>query len=110
MQIQIETSQIELPPKKRDTIRRMSNRILSRFSKHIRGLHLTLKDVNGRKGGRDKVCTLRLTLVHGGEVLVIDRSRSIAKAVYRGLRRSRALLKRSITRQRTYRRSELAYA
>ena len=110
MQVRIETSQIDLPHEKRHSIERASARVLARFSRHIRKLHLSVKDVNGRKGGRDKVCTLRLTLEKGGEVLVIDRSRSLARAILRGLRRSRALLKKHIARQRRYNRGDLVYA
>lgn len=107
MNIQIETQGIVIPAHSLPILRKRILRSMAHVSEHVNRLHLSLRDVNGAKGGCDKVCTLRATLVEGGEVLVVDRSARLPKALFRGLRRSRHLIRRELKRRRQLARGRL---
>ena len=108
MKIQIETQDIVIPTHSLPTLRKRVLRAMAQVSEHVNCLHLSLRDINGAKGGRDKVCTVRATLMQGGEVLVVDRSARLPKAIFRGLRRSKHLIRRELKRRRQLPRGRLA--
>ena len=100
MDVRIETQNVVLPSNSLLGLRRRIARVMRNLSQSIDYLHVTLRDVNGDKGGRDKVCTIRARLLRGGEVVVVDRSSKTPKALFRGLRRARNLVHREIKRRR----------
>lgn len=100
MDIQIETQDVDLPPHSLISLRQRVLRAMGRVGDNVRCLHLSLRDVNGTKGGRDKVCVVRVALNSGGEVLVVDRSRRLPRALFRGLRRSKVLIRRELKKRR----------
>jgi hypothetical protein len=86
MNVLIETSQLKLNQYDRSE---MSSHVIdtfSRFSLQIQHMQLTLKDVNGAKGGIDKICTLSTTFVHGGKMIVTEKVGNIRQALSRALR------------------------
>lgn len=100
MNVHIDAHHIELPDTV--TVEQRVRRSLSRFAEHLRRVTVTLRDDNGPRGGRDKVCTLRVELQGGGgQIIVIDRSASLQRAITRNLRRSRLLVARALKRRRS---------
>ena len=104
VEVLIETQDVKLPTHGVGSLRRRVAKAMQHISTHVSRLHLNIKDVNGEKGGRDKVCTVRLTLVDGGEVVVVDKGEKVRKAMFRALRRSRLLIRRELKRRRQQRR------
>lgn len=100
MNIQIETQDVSLPANSLPKLRKQIARSMNNVSEQINRLHLTMRDVNGAKGGYDKVCTVRATLVDGGELLVMDRSNRLPRALFRGLRRIKRSIRRDLKRRR----------
>ena len=100
MDIQIETQNIEIPRHSSKRLRQRIRRAMNQAGLQIARLHLNLRDVNGNKGGRDKVCTVRATLATGGEVVVVDRGTGMRESLFRALRRSRSLIRRELVRRR----------
>ncbi len=100
MDIQIETQNVAIPRRTGARLRKRIRRVMDHAGLQITRLHLSMRDVNGRKGGRDKVCTVRATLATGGEVVVVDRSSTVRKGLFRALRRSRGLIRRELVRRR----------
>ena len=101
MEIQLRTQEIEIP---RNGVRDLSRRLARRFSGvtfRISRLHVTLKDINGPRGGRDKECILRAELAGGGEVLVRDRSNHLRRAIDRCARRLKHAVGRETRRRKT---------
>ncbi len=45
---------------------------LGRFAGRVRSLHITLKDLNGPRGGLDKHCRLAIRLDRPGRLIVIE--------------------------------------
>ena len=52
-------------------VRRSLGRKLGKFAQHIERISVRYEDVNGPKGGRDKLCRIKVTL-SGLEPVVID--------------------------------------
>ena len=100
MEVLIETQNVILPTNGTSTLRRRVSKAMQRLSTHVSRLHLSIKDVNGKKGGRDKVCTVRATLVQGGQIVVIDKSEKVRRALFRALRRSRSVIRSELKRRR----------
>ena len=100
MDIQIETQNVEIPPHSSTRLRSRIRQAMDKAGLQISRLHLSLRDVNGSKGGRDKVCTVRATLVTGGEVVVVDRGTKVRESLFRALRRSKTVIRRELIRRR----------
>jgi len=98
MRVFIDSQHIELPS--RTTVEHHVQRVLTRFANRLERVALTLRDDNGPRGGRDKVCTLRADLRGGGQIIVVDRSSNLKRAIARSLRRARSLVAREFARKR----------
>ncbi|XOV85599.1 MAG: hypothetical protein ACFHXK_10890 [bacterium] len=104
MEVQIETQNVEIPVNSSRNLAERVRKSMSHVGNHVLRLHLSLRDVNGLKGGRDKVCTIRATLASGGEVVVVDRNKQVRKALFNALRRGRVVINRELKRRRQQKR------
>ena len=109
MNIHLRTQDVALPPRGGDAIRRRVERMFSGLASRISHLHVTLKDVNGPRGGRDKVCILRAELADGGEVLVRGRSDHMRRALEVCARRFKDSVYRQIERRESRRRQRVRF-
>lgn len=101
MKIDIRSKGLPQDRAARDRIRRRLRFAVGRFADRVERVSISLEDTNGAKGGVDKRCRIRLTLVEGGEPLLaedtdeeifvaIDRAaKRIGRSVARRLKRSR---------------------
>ncbi|XOV89156.1 MAG: hypothetical protein ACFHX7_04500 [Pseudomonadota bacterium] len=99
MQVQFETRQVELPARSNSRMSGRISRVFHKFESVIHRLHVTLKDVNGPRGGEDKVCLLRVELKGGGQVVVREQGESLARSIGRCLRRGIHLVSREHKRR-----------
>ncbi len=67
MNITIHAKGFEVTPPIRDYVEKRLQAAVDRFEHMVRGAHVTLEDVNGPKGGRDKRCRLLFTGAPGAE-------------------------------------------
>jgi putative sigma-54 modulation protein len=109
MNVQIETSQLKLSRNDRSEMSSHVIGTLSRFSLQIQHMQLTLKDVNGAKGGIDKICTLSTTFVHGGKIIVTEKAGNIYQALSRALRVMRNRVSQQLGRKQSQRYDKIAY-
>ena len=100
MQVILETQDIRLPAGSRGDLMDRVRRSLTRLNDSIARLHVHLKDINGPRGGRDKICMLRAELASGGQIVVVDQSSELRRAISRCLRRGRSLVSRELQRRR----------
>jgi hypothetical protein len=66
-------------------IRQKMERKLAKFSRSIERVSVRLKDINGPRGGRDKVCRIKIVFNGLPTVLIEERSHSTNAAVQRAL-------------------------
>jgi ribosome-associated translation inhibitor RaiA len=90
MKLQIKTRGVVVTKALRDLAERRIRAALSRFVNTVRTVDLTLTDVNGPRGGIDKLARLHIA-GHGFLPIVIEQSdreagRAIAFAIERGAR------------------------
>jgi ribosomal subunit interface protein len=71
MNLEIRGIDLEPTDAIRNHIERRLSFALSRFSDHLKGVEVRLRDENGPKGGIDKVCRVKATL-RGRPTLVVE--------------------------------------
>lgn len=109
MNVLIETSQLKLSRNDRSEISSHVIETFSRFSLQIQNMQLTLKDVNGAKGGIDKICTLSMKFVHGEKIIVTEKADNIRQALSRALRVMRNRVSQQLGRKRSQRYDKIAH-
>ena len=67
-----------------------------RFQPHIREIDVVLRDVNGPRGGLDKLCRVTAKLRGGGAVEIEERNSSFLGAIRVAAKRLRRLLARRV--------------
>ena len=76
-------------------------RALGRFVALVRDVHVRVRDVNGRRGGVDQLCSLDVRLADGGHLYLSDLAGQPESALRRLARRSKRILQRRARRPRT---------
>jgi len=100
MKLEIRARHLELTSTLLDLVDRRARYGLSRFGPMIRGVHVTLADVNGPKGGVDKVCRLRLTVQGFGAPIIIEQADDrIERALDTALDRAAHTIARQLDRR-----------
>ena len=92
MQVFLETSDVVIPRNEGQALSLRFRDAFARLAGRIHGLHVSFRDVNGPRGGRDKLCVIRVELAKGGQVIVRERSASLGRAISRSIRRARVLV------------------
>ena len=95
MQVRVDTQHVSLPRRGAATLANRIARVFARAAAQVTRVHITLKDIRGGRNGRNKVCVLRADLADGGQVVVMDRSAKLRRALFRCLRRGRDLIRAS---------------
>ena len=101
--ISIAVRRINLSKDSRKKFRARALKVLSRYEHRITSAKLTFTDINGQKGGIDKVCTMQARLVHGGEIVVTKKADHLLMAFSRSLQSIRHSIARLSDRQRRQR-------
>lgn len=99
MNVRLTTQHVEVPPSSGEALTERVRQTLARLGDRIRGVQMTLKDINGPRGGRDKVCLLRAELTDGRQIVVVDRSDRMRDAISSCLRRTKALVAKQVKRR-----------
>ena len=100
MKLDIRARGLELTPTLRDLVDRRVRYGLSRFGPVIRAVHVTLADVNGPKGGIDKLCRLRLRTGAGSSIVVEQADQRIERALDTAVDRAGENVARQLDRGR----------
>lgn len=81
MLIEVTNRNVTLADGVREWIERRLQFALGRFSSCIRRVSVVFSDVNGGRGGCDKQCRMKITLIRGGEVVIEDIDPSVLTVV-----------------------------
>ncbi len=80
MLISVTLRKMALNEQQQDWIERRIQFALGRFVSRIRRVSAIFSDINGARGGVDKKCRLRISLIPNGEVVVDDVDTSVEAA------------------------------
>lgn len=81
-------------------LRRKLGSKLGKFARAIERVSVRIKDVNGPRGGIDKLCRIKVVLSGLPSVVVEQQHASLQAAVERALRRTERAVKRNVQRRR----------
>jgi putative sigma-54 modulation protein len=100
MDVTLDTRNVTVPATFRNRLTHRVSGFFSRFDHSVRKLHVTLKDVNGPRGGIDKVCQLNIELTDGKQIIVQECSNRLVKSIGLSIRRARNLVARQLKKKR----------
>jgi len=107
VQVNLRTHHVSLPPRSGASVISQFNRRLGLYADRIDKVDVMLKDINGPRGGRDKVCHVRARLRDGTLINVEDRATVMRRAIYRCSQRARLSIGRAVKRRSEHRRRSL---
>jgi hypothetical protein len=96
MKLRLATRGIGLSADLHDYVSRRAHFSLGRFAGRIRSLSVHLTDVNGPRGGVDKLCDIRVALGLRQEVFVRERRANIHAAVAFAMDRAERAVQRQL--------------
>ena len=96
MKLRLTTRGIKFSADLNEYVTRRAHFSLGRFSGRIRSLSIRLADVNGPRGGIDKLCHLRVDVGLRQEVVVRERQASIHAAVAFAMERAERAVQRQL--------------
>jgi putative sigma-54 modulation protein len=89
MELPIRTRSIELTDELRDLVSKRMQMALDTFGDRIEGTFVYLTDLNGPRGGVDKLCQLTIRAHRVGDVVVRETGATFAVALSRAARRAK---------------------
>ena len=101
MKLVLRSRHVVLTPTLRDQILRRIELAFARISSEIHAVNCTISDVNGPRGGPDKLVSLRVRGAFGG-LIVEHTGTDAATAVSLAADRAERALLRSIARRRSF--------
>lgn len=107
MNVNVQAHHVALPSHAARELAHRAGLALERFSSGIARIEMTLKDINGPRGGKDKECVVRAELVDGRYIVVIDRNVSMRRSIGNALRRAKLIIANEMRRRKDRVRSRL---
>jgi ribosome-associated translation inhibitor RaiA len=97
----IRTAGTALDADDRAYVRRKLGRKLGKFARAVERVTVRVRDVNGPRGGVDKLCSIKVVLTGLPSVVVEQKHASLQAAMDAALRRTEVAVRRSVKRRTT---------
>ena len=104
MKLELRAKGIQVTEKLRAHIDQRLRSALGRFGDRVRRVSVSLKDINGPKGGEDIRCEIRAQIANSGSLVIQETNTNSFAAVARASARARQTLARQIGRIKARRR------
>lgn len=108
MRIDIQTTEMNLGQSFKQKLKTKITRLFQHNSRYIHQINITLRDVNGPKGGEDKLCKVNIFAGKGKHILVSVRQTSALKAATLAIRKANNSLQRQLGKARVIEHTSLA--
>ena len=110
MQINVTSTNLVVSKKVKEELTSRIKSVFGRTQDRITKASVTLSDVNGPKGGRDKECKVKLTLPGHPTILVMARKDNMFKAIATALSTANITLKKKLKKHRELQRQQILAA
>lgn len=101
MKISIRTRHVDLTPTEREHVLRRTRFALGRWGIDVTHVDVTLADVNGPRGGADKLCRVRVRGRGGTDVVIEQPGADLLATVGEAIDRAARTTTRAFERRRT---------
>ena len=108
MKIHVNSQEKALNSSFKKYIEKRLRRFYRKASDSVSRITVTLKDINGPKGGTDKQCKLKLTMSGQPPILVVATKETSEKAFFHAAARAAQTLSRQLKRRKRQSRSVIA--
>lgn len=98
MQLSIRTRDVELNDEIRELVERRMQFALDAFQDRIESIGVYFMDLNGPKGGVDKICQVAVRVKGVGELVVLERGPRLAQTLNRAARRLKYRVSEAVRR------------
>jgi putative sigma-54 modulation protein len=106
MRLHLQGHNIQLSDALHEYAARRISFAFDRIADRVREVVVRLTNVNGPRGGDDKLCQVQVRLASGGSLVLQDRDASAYRAIDRSIARIKRIVKDEIRRKRDRRRRQ----
>lgn len=99
MELAITHLKVDISPENLSRIKQKAQRMFDRICDHIESIKVTIDDINGPKGGKDKHCRVVIHSKGIPAIVITDNQSSVMSAVNIALSRARTSLLRKVKRK-----------
>lgn len=99
MQVEALAHEFSLTAALRDYVERRIRFALGRYRDTVRAVQVRLRDVNGPRGGADKLCLLQVELAGQRPLVIRDSDTDLYRAISRAARRADQQVARRLSRR-----------
>ncbi len=103
MQLSIRIEGNETTPAARRNLAETVDHALSKFAQHVQRVTLSVTDINGPRGGKDKHCRCVLTMKRAQPIVIEDLDFSIGGAIHHAIERAVYTVSQRIAKKRSAR-------
>lgn len=103
MHLSIRINGGDTTPSARRSLSETVDHALSKFGQHVRRVTLSVTDINGPRGGKDKHCRCVLYMNHAQPIVIEDLDVSVGGAIHHALERAVYTVSQRISRLHTLR-------
>lgn len=107
MNINIQAQGFPLTEGLREHTRKRLQFALGSVSREVRQINVSLHDVNGPRGGKDKRCRIQIPITGGRDIVIEDMDADLYLAISRAAERAERSIVRRLERRRMHRRERL---
>ena len=107
MKVNVQTHHVTLPPGAGEAIVERAHKVFKRLHTQIATLDVTLSRDFGDSGRKSGVCQLKVELLQGGQVMVVERRRRVRTAFNAAMKRGKHTVVRGLRRRRSLRQVRL---
>lgn len=108
MRIDIQTTEMNLGQNFKQVLKAKTRRLFQHNSRHIRQINITFRDVNGPKGGEDKLCRVNVFVGRGQHILVSVKDSSAYQAAMLAVKKANHSLRRQLGKARLIKHTSLS--
>lgn len=83
-------------------IRQKTRRMFAKICDNVKGINVTVDDINGPKGGKDKNCRIVIRTIGMPDIVIKENQASVMSAVNASLSRARGALLRKVKRKQKH--------